>query len=261
MATGVVTWSQTAATNATADSAVGYSEGQAPSSLNDSARAAMASVAKWRDDFNGTITTGGTSTAYTVTSNQGFASLSALDKALIGFVPHTACGNTVTLSVDSLAAKPLRTAPGVELTTAMLIQGKPYIATYNNSDGAFYINGLEPLSGGAAGYGPAGLGIGSAVTQSGLQTNPVTINALCGAITMVNSSFSQGVLVPFKVNNSKVAATDVIVATHKDPGSGNNFLAWPSLISAGSFYITVDPIGNFFDAPVINFAVVKAVAS
>jgi hypothetical protein len=63
MATGVVSWSQTAANNATADSTVNYAEGQAPSSLNDSARAAMASVAKFRDDTNGSITTGGTSTA------------------------------------------------------------------------------------------------------------------------------------------------------------------------------------------------------
>ena len=55
MATGARCWSTTAATNATADSTINWAEGQAPSSVNDSARALMASWAKWREDQNGTI--------------------------------------------------------------------------------------------------------------------------------------------------------------------------------------------------------------
>ena len=61
-------WSQTAASNATADPSINWQEGQAPSSVNDSARAMMASVAKHRDDIAGAIVTGGTATAYTVSS-------------------------------------------------------------------------------------------------------------------------------------------------------------------------------------------------
>lgn len=260
MATGVVTWSQTAASNATADSAVGYSEGQAPSSLNDSARAAMASVAKWRDDISGTITTGGTSTAYTVTSNQGFASLSALDKALIGFVPHTGCGTTVTLSVDSLTAKPLRSAPGVELSTGMLIQGKPYIATYNNSDGAFYVNGLESLNGQANGYGPTGLGIGGAVTQTGAISTSVTLNKYCGQITTVNNGWATGVNQSFVVNNSLVAATDTVQVSVASSGS-NVLVAFVQAVGSGSFTIGINPFGSQTAIAVINFAVIKAVAA
>ena len=45
-------WSRTASNNATADSSVNWTEGQAPSSVNDSARA-MKAVAK---DFNLQIT-------------------------------------------------------------------------------------------------------------------------------------------------------------------------------------------------------------
>jgi len=52
-----------------------WAEGQSPSSVNDSARAMMARAAEWRDDVSGTIATGGTSTAYTATSNQGFDTL------------------------------------------------------------------------------------------------------------------------------------------------------------------------------------------
>lgn len=133
-------WSRTAGTNATADSTINWAEGQSPSSVNDSARAMMARTADWRDDISGTITTGGTSTAYTVTSNQGFDTLAHLNGSMIAFVPHTTNGATVTLAVDGLTAKPLRSAPSVELGAGVLIQGTPYIATYNSSDGAYYLH-------------------------------------------------------------------------------------------------------------------------
>jgi microcystin-dependent protein len=45
----------------------------------------------------------------------------------------------VTLNVDGLGAKPLRTAPAAELAAGVLIQGTPYVATYSNADGAFYL--------------------------------------------------------------------------------------------------------------------------
>jgi microcystin-dependent protein len=105
----------------------------------------MARAAEWRDDVSGTMATGGTSTAYTVTSNQGFDTLAHLNGAMVAFVPHTSCGATVTLNVDGLGARPLRTSPGVELQSGMLIQGTPYAATYSNADGAFYLRGFYSL--------------------------------------------------------------------------------------------------------------------
>jgi microcystin-dependent protein len=135
-------WSKTAASNATSDSTVNWAEGQSPSSVNDSARAMMASVASFRDDIAGAIVTGGTSTAYTVTSNQVFDSLAHLDGKMIAFTPHTTNGATVTLNVDGLGAKPLRSAPSVELPAGTIVQGTPYLALYNASDAAFYLHGF-----------------------------------------------------------------------------------------------------------------------
>ena len=139
-------WSQTAATNASADGSINWAEGQAPSSVNDSARAMMAAVAKYRDDIAGAITTGGSSTAYTVTSNQSFDTLAHLSGQMIAFVPHTtsagSAGSQITLNVDGLGAKPIRLAPSVEIASGTLVQGTPYVATYNNSDGAFYLQGF-----------------------------------------------------------------------------------------------------------------------
>lgn len=154
MALPFYNWSRTASSNATADSTVNWAEGMAPSAVNDSARAMMASTAAFRDDIAGAIATGGTSTAYTVTSYQIFSSLSTMANQIIAFTPHTTNGATVTLNVDSLGAKPLRSAPSVELLAGTLVQGTPYLALYNNSDAVFYLHGFYnnaynvPLAGG-----------------------------------------------------------------------------------------------------------------
>jgi microcystin-dependent protein len=135
-------WSVTAASNATADGTINWAEGQSPSSINDSARAMMAATAKYRDDIAGAIATGGSSTAYTVSSYQSFASLATMANQIIAFTPHTTNGATVTLNVDGLGAKPLRSAPSVELPAGTLIQGTPYTAVYNNSDAVWYLHGF-----------------------------------------------------------------------------------------------------------------------
>jgi microcystin-dependent protein len=135
-------WSQTAANNATADSSINWQEGQAPSSVNDSGRAMMASLAKHRDDIAGAIVTGGTATAYTISSYEAFDTLTRLGGQIIAFTPHVTNGATVTLNVDSLGAKPLRSAPATELPAGTLIQGTPYLALYNSSDASFYLHGF-----------------------------------------------------------------------------------------------------------------------
>ncbi|MFK4720542.1 microcystin-dependent protein [Bradyrhizobium niftali] len=139
MPSGFYTWSETAAANGTADASVSWPEGMAPSAINDSARAMMAILRRWGSDISGAIATTGTSTAYAVTSHSTYDSLAHLDGQVIAFTPHTTCGATVTLNVDSLGAKPLRSAPSVELPAGVIIQGTPYLATYNNSQGAFYL--------------------------------------------------------------------------------------------------------------------------
>jgi len=154
-------WSQIAAADATADASINWQEGQAPSSINDSARAMMAAMAKYRDDISGALATGGTSTAYTVSSFQSFDSLTRLNGQTVAFTPHVSNGAAVTLNVDGLGAKPLRSAPTTELLAGMLVQGTPYVALYNNTDQAFYLRGIFgnpfniPLAGGMDYWGTA----------------------------------------------------------------------------------------------------------
>ncbi|MEY9987472.1 microcystin-dependent protein [Bradyrhizobium yuanmingense] len=137
--TGVAWWSQTAANNATYDPSLSWAEGMAPSSVNDSARAMMASTKKWADDIAGATVTGGSSTAYTLSTFQSFDTLARLNGQVVGFTPHATNGATVTLNVDGLGAKPLRSAPSLELPAGVIVQGTPYVAVYNSSDAAFYL--------------------------------------------------------------------------------------------------------------------------
>lgn len=122
-------WSRVAASDATADSSINWQEGQAPSSVNDSARAMMAATAKYRDDIAGAIVTSGSSTSYALSSYQQFDSFTSLNGAMIAFTPHITNGGITVINVDGLGNRPLRTAPGVELQAGVIIQGTPYAAS------------------------------------------------------------------------------------------------------------------------------------
>ena len=131
MATGVQVWSGTAATNASADTNINWAEGMAPSQVNDSARAEMASVAKWRDDNNGSIVTGGSSTAYTVVTNQIEAALTAGYTIAVQF--HATNDSSATLVVDGLAAKPIQVIPGTNLAGQEFVIGSIQKFTYSTT--------------------------------------------------------------------------------------------------------------------------------
>lgn len=143
---GVPLWSTTAATNNTADPAVNWQEGQAPSSVNDSSRAMMASLAKWRDDLYG-LTTGGTSTAFTVTTNATYATAAAMSGAVFTIIPNATSGATPTLAVDGLTARALNISTGVAIPTGALKSGTPYLIKYVHATTEFIVLGaLSSLS-------------------------------------------------------------------------------------------------------------------
>lgn len=138
------TWSQTASSNNTADSTINYREGQAPSTINNSARAAMAAVAKYRDDISGKLNTGGSSTAYTITSNQTYTSLS--DGIVIVARLHAANGAAPTLNVDSLGAKAIRTHTSTAITSGSMNSGGIYEFTYDSGDDCWYVRSFYTVT-------------------------------------------------------------------------------------------------------------------
>lgn len=139
MAIGVQVWSQIASQNSSSDTNVNFAEGQAPSSLNDSCRAAMASIAKWRDDNNATLVTGGTTVAATITTNQVEGSLTG------GYTVAAQFTNTMdssaTLAVDGLAAQQIQLVPGTNLKGQEIQAGTVHRLTYLSSgSGAWVLN-------------------------------------------------------------------------------------------------------------------------
>ena len=132
-------WSQTAANNASADSTINWAEGQAPSSINDSARAMMAGLAKYRDDTCGAgLSTGGTPSAYALLSNQVFDSTAHMAAQELTVYFHATNGANPTLNVDSLGAFPIVTdGAGTAVPSGTLIAGTPYELTFVNSSSHF----------------------------------------------------------------------------------------------------------------------------
>lgn len=118
--------------------------------------------------------------------------------------------------------------------------------------------GLIKSSSASAGVGYA-TGAGSAVAQASSRTTGVTINAVCGAITLVSAAGS-ATPATFTVTNSAVAATDVIILSQQ---SGTDlYELFVTAVAAGSFAITFFTTGGTTtETPVINFAVIKAVAA
>jgi hypothetical protein len=146
MASGIYSWSQTDASNATADSTITWSEGQTPGSVNDSNRALMGRLADWRDDLagvkpsNAEIVSGGSANAQTITTN------ATIDPAALthgwtitfqaGYTNTAAC----TLAVDSLTAKNLQAIAGTNVSGGEIEAGRYYTVHYNQPDDAWIIH-------------------------------------------------------------------------------------------------------------------------
>lgn len=140
MATGVQNaWSTTPATNATADSAINAREGWAPSVVNDSVRALMSVVKKWVLDWQGALVTGGSSTAYTLTTNE---TLTLADGVSVTCRMSATNGASPTLNVDSTGAVAIQSAQGTAVATGALLSGSIQKFTYYAASAAWIVNGL-----------------------------------------------------------------------------------------------------------------------
>jgi len=137
-------WSQTAATNATADTTINAREGQAPSTVNDAMRAMMAASAKYRDDTSGNLVTGGSSTAYTLTTNQTLTSLT--DGFAVTCRMSATNGASPTLNLDSLGAKSIAGVYGTAIPIGALRSGGVYKFVYDSTDDKWIVHGIGPAS-------------------------------------------------------------------------------------------------------------------
>lgn len=110
----------------------GAPEGMAPSAVNDVIRENMAVIARWKGDNDGTLDSGGSSNAYTLTPNGTYSAYSRGDTFTFE-ANHTNTGSA-TLNVSSLGAKTIKHVSGATLSANQLLSGGVYRVVYDGTD-------------------------------------------------------------------------------------------------------------------------------
>jgi hypothetical protein len=123
-----------------------FPEAMARSQVNNSARELEAILARWDKDTNGSLATGGTSTAITVTLNR--SSIAAWYDGLYIFARvTTTCGATPTLNPTgsgALGAKSLYWPDGTQLAANDIVAGGVYGFFYELTSDKVYVIGAKP---------------------------------------------------------------------------------------------------------------------
>jgi len=232
-------WSTTASSNGSADSGINFDEGQAPSTVNNSARQLMGRIAELLGDLGGALTAGGTANALTVTANSAFTTLAT--GRIVAF--KAASDNTAssTLNVNSIGAKVFRKytpAGEVPLAAGDIQAGGIYVARYdaagNSSSGAWQLlnpsvySNVPSTSDGAA-LGSTSLQWSDLYLASGAVVNfdngnyTITHGA-AGSLTFSDDVFIDGACLPLSTDAG---------------GLGNNARQWADLFLASGAVINI----------------------
>ena len=172
-----------------------------------------------------------TNTAYTVTLP---ASVSVGTSGIQGYV-----SNVITFGANGTYRFGFSTVDG-GTTIAIYDLNRPLLANAGTAVG--YVTGA-----------------GGTVTQGTSRTTGVTLSKRSGAITLFTAAGTSA-YTSFTVTNTLVSATDTIIVNQKS--GTNTYLAFVTAVADGSFRITFSSVsGTASDAPVFNFAVIKAVAA
>ena len=156
----VFDWSKTAASNGNSDAAINFQENQAPSTVNDSARALMAQVAYKLDFDAANVTSGGSSNAYTYTTGQSLSAYA--DNMRFAWSPNADSTGSVTLNVDAIGAKKVYLPDGTQAGNGDLDADSIYDVVYDSAldtaSGGFKIVGIGDF---ASNYQPLDAGLTS----------------------------------------------------------------------------------------------------
>lgn len=120
---------------------------------------------------------------------------------------------------------------------------------------------LVPVSAqGGLGYAT---GAGGAVTQLTSKSTGVTLNTMCGTITMNNAALNTVTSVQFVLTNSNIAATDVLIVNLKSANTAGSYFVSVDALGAGSATISLRNYsgGNLSEAVVLQFVVIKGVSA
>lgn len=247
---GAQVWSQTAANNATVDGSVNWAEGMAPSQVNDSARAEMASMAKFISDNNGTLVTGGSSVAFTVATNQVESALTAGYTVALTF--HVTPDSSATLAVDGLSGVPMQVVRGTNLKGGEYKIGSIARFTYSSTGtGQWVANCAEVAVPGATDGSNANAGLVGEYQSSLLTTaTSISVTNSTAAFNVTSLSLTAGdwdlsgevFLVGSGVGTARVAISNVTADTSAAAAAcaSDGFDFFSIIINNGP-YVTGDP--------------------
>lgn len=125
----------------------------------------------------------------------------------------------------------------------------------------YVVDGLLTTATGYIGYSSGG---GGAVTQLTGKSTAVTLNKLCGQVTTSNAALAAGANITFTVNDSNVAATDVIIFNLQSGNATDGTYDYRiGAVAAGSFKVTLEnrSAGSLSEILVFNYAIFKAANS
>jgi hypothetical protein len=141
MGDSIWAWLTTAADNASSDDEINWAEGQLPSTVNNSARAMMRRISQLLGDLKGTIETGGTSNAFSITTNtvpdaitDGLICVIDFDRAPTG---------ASTMNVDGKGAKALRDCSGAAISANDIDAGDRHVMIYDEDNDHYRLLTLD----------------------------------------------------------------------------------------------------------------------
>ena len=114
-----------------------FPEGMAPGDVNDAARALEGILARWEKDINGTLDSGGSSSAYTLTPNRTVSAYS--DGQLFVFEANHTNSGAATLNVSSLGAKDIRKNGADALVAGNIKSGQKIIVVFDGPSDLFQL--------------------------------------------------------------------------------------------------------------------------
>jgi hypothetical protein len=158
-------------------------------------------------------------------------------------------------SVIGLGSAALKNT-GTSGNTVSLLDG---VNTWSGAQ-TFSSSAKSTSASGGIGYAT---GAGGTVTQATSKATAITLNAICGQVTLNNSALAAGSIQNIAFNNSAMAAGDVIIINHISGGTLGAYTVGGRCNGSGVGAIDLrnNTAVSLSEALVLQFAIVKAVNS
>jgi hypothetical protein len=114
-----------------------WPEGMLGGQINNAGRADEGILARWFFDTNGSLGSGGSSNAFTVTQLRTMGGLG--DNHTIAFTANHTITGAATLNLNDFGAKSIKRFNGSDLTAGDIVSGLPVWVTYKSATDAWYM--------------------------------------------------------------------------------------------------------------------------